>query len=242
MIEWIIGIGGIVFGSGCTASIQFFISRHDKKNQEIKEALGRIINELSSFGQALHIALDSWYDNYRKLNDLLDSHIKASEKYNKFFKNFISEFNVLFKKNKECFCKFAPTCPQKLEGELPQDIQILLQSECDAENEHAGEIKKIEKGYLEILDDVTKSISNYKDFLNHIPDVYKISKSLFNIIYPVLLSIDNNTTEISNSIHSIKSDPLCIGESKTQLGKKISNTLHSIELAKLTISKELNNL
>ena len=242
MIEWIIGIGGLVLGSGVTSTIQFFTNRHDNKRQETREALGGIINELSTFGQALHIAYDAWQDNIRKLTDLLDSHLKATSRYNKFLKNYTPNVEALIEKHKHCFCELAPTCPNRIEGELPMELADFLQRGTDAEDEYTKESKDFEKGCLEILEEVVKSICGYKDFLNHIPDAYKIPQPIFKKIYPLLSEIDSANSIIINCIHFIKSDPICIGDSKSHLGRSILHTIKSVELAKLTIAKELNEL
>lgn len=242
MIEWITGIGGLVLGSGVITTIQFFTNRHDKKRQETRETLGGIINELSSFGQALHIAYDAWQANISKLTDLLDSHLEATTQYNQFLNNYIPNSEALVEKHKPCFCELAPTCPNRIEGELPTELQDFLQKGIEAENEYTRESKDFENGCLEILDEVVKSISGYKDFLNHIPDAYKIPQPIFKKIYPLLSAIDSANSWILNCIHSIKSDPLCIGDSKSQLGKSILHTIKCVELAKLTIAKELSNL
>lgn len=241
MIEWITGIGGLVLGSGVTTSIQFFINRHDKKSQETRELLGRIINELSLFGKELHFAYDAWQDNTRKLSDLLDSHLEATTHYNQFLKNYIPNYEALVEKHKHCFCELASTCPNRIKGELPTELQDFLQRGTKAENEYTKESKDFEKGCLEILDKVVKSISGYKDFLNHTPDAYKIPQPIFKKIYPLLTAIDSANSGILNCIHSIKSDALCIGDSKTQLGESILHTIKCVELAKLTLANELSN-
>ena len=242
MIEWITGIGGLVLGSGATTIVQFFISRHDKKLQETKENLGEIINEISNFGKALHIAYDLWQDNIRKLSGLLDKYLEATTNYNKFINSYIPKTEGLIEKHKDCFCELAPSCPHHIEGDLPQELQDHIKLHDEAKGEYRKETKEFEKGCLEILADVTKSISAYKDFLNHIPDAYKIPHDIFKKIYPILTDIDNANSAILNCVHSIKADPICIGDKQTSLGTAILYAIKCIEAAKVIISKELSTL
>lgn len=46
MIEWITGIGGVLFGTGITGFIQFIIKRKDEENNSNKQLLSPILDEL----------------------------------------------------------------------------------------------------------------------------------------------------------------------------------------------------
>ena len=46
MIEWITGIGGILFGSGITGFVQFVIKRKDEENNSNRQLLSPILDEL----------------------------------------------------------------------------------------------------------------------------------------------------------------------------------------------------
>lgn len=242
MINWINVIGGIIFGSGATGLIQYFCNRSDNKKEKKRESLGAILNQLSLFGSTLHVAYNDWCDNINKLEPLLDEHIEYIEKHNEEVKNAHQEGDKIIEKYRACACELAPTCPHRVVGEDSGEFDKWLENYKQIESNYICHRKEFISKCVEIIDSITPSLSDYADFLSHIPEAYTLSTKLFNQIYPYLNAVEKSNEIISHRIRLIKSEPEYIGDKDRNLRQPILNAINLVEAAKLKINQVLTEL
>lgn len=242
MINWINVIGGIIFGSGATGLIQFFCNRRDSTKEKKRESLGAILNQLSLFGRSLHVAYNDWCDNINKLGPILDEHIEYIEKYNEEVKSTHQEGYKIIEKSRACACELAPTCPHRIVGKESDEFDNWLERYKQIESDYICHRKEFIDKCIEIIDSITPALSDYADFLSHIPEAYMLPSKLFKKIHPFLYAVEQSNAIISHRIRLIKSEPEYIGDKDRNLRQPILNAIDFVEAAKLRINDILKEL
>ncbi|MBD5425631.1 MAG: hypothetical protein HDR45_05480 [Bacteroides sp.] len=242
MINCIDTIGDIIFGSGATGLFQYFCKRNDSKKEKKRESLGAILSQLSLFGSTLHTAYNDWCDNINKLEPILDEHIKYIEKHNEEVKSVHQEGDKIIEKYQACACELATTCPHRIVGEEPDEFDKWLENYKNIEANYIGHRKEFISKCVEIIDSITPSLSDYADFLSHIPEAYMLPTKLFKKIYPFLSAVEKSNEIISLRIRLIKSEPEYIGDKDRNLRQPILNAINLVEAAKLRINEILTEI
>lgn len=242
MIEWIKIIMTFVSGFITNGIIQFFVNRNDVKREKTRVILGEILQKLSDFGIALHEALDKWNENIHQISFLLDDHISLLKSYTEQLKSFNIERDRLLEKHKNCFCEHAPNCPNKISGPLPEELEKFFDSRIEADKKFEDARKLFEDNCLDILSEIIASISNYKGFLDKIPEAYTVPEKYFKIIYPSLCKIEAVNTEIIDRIHNMKAEPQYMLDKNNSLDKPLRVAIHFVESTKVLITQQISKV
>lgn len=242
MIEWVKLIMTFITGFVSNGILQFFINRKDAKREKTRVVLGDILQKLSDFGIALHEALDKWNENLHQISYLLDEHINLLKSRTEQIKSFNIEQDRLLEKHKDCFCEHALTCPRKILGPLPEELENLFDNRIEAYKTFEDTRISLESKYLNILSEIISSISSYKSFLDKIPEAYTVPEKYFKIIYPSLCKIEAINTEILDRIHNIKAEPQYIMDENNSLDKPLRVAIHFVESTKVLITQQISKV
>lgn len=242
MIDWIIGVGGIVLGSGATGLIQFFCSRNDYRNGIIRKDLGTIIQKLSSIETALNRVINELNDKLYVLDELFDSYNLYLRKHIEQLKRFNAEENSLYQKSKQYLCEHAHSCPNCVKGDLPNEFDDLIERIERSENTFEQHQSEFRAKCLSILDSVVSELCGYSNFIGQIPAVYTLPKKIFKRIYQSLLNVEKANKLILLKISTIRQSPEEIGDIHNNLKQPILNALQLIEYAKIRISNIIEEM
>lgn len=241
-MEWIKLILSFVTGFGSCGIIQFFVNRNDNKKDKSREKLGQILHQLSLFGNSLHKAYNAWSDNINKLEPLLDKHVEELLAYKTKHFGLKNESNRLMEKYAPCMCENAPTCPHRIVGETPKDIEELVEKSNKALADINEQQQEFVKGCIAIIDAITPALDEYADFLSHIPEAYLLPTKVFKKIYPALSLVEQSNNVISQRIRSMKAEPQYLGDKNNSLRIPIAVAIEAVEKAKLIINNTLETL
>ena len=241
-MEWIKIILSFVTGFGSCGIIQFFVNRNDNKKDKSREKLGQILHQLSLFGNCLHKAYNAWSDNINKLGPLIDKHVEELSAYKIKNSELKNEGNKLREKYASCMCENAPTCPKRIVGETPKDIEELVEKTNKALADFNEKQQEFIKDCISIIDSITPALDEYADFLSHIPQAYLLPTKIFKKIYPALSLVEQSNIVISQRIRSIKSEPQYLGDKDNNLRIPIAVAIEAVEKAKIIINSTLEAL
>lgn len=236
IISALIGAGGIIFGI-----VKFVITRKDQKNRNLKNELTIIISELSSFRSALHTALLGYYKLIGNLNQIYSEKISCMDNHISNLERFRSEKERLLKKHCSSFCELAPSCPDRIDVEEPNDFTKLFEQISTEQNEYAEKEFLINSKIQNLLNGVTSSLNNYSDFVSHIPQLHSLPINISNNFLKDIMHIEDAVHNLQGQILNIKKNTFSISK-EDDIGRTIIEIIGSIDMASFKISKIINNL